>query len=45
MVKGETIMPTPTGDITSTELWTGPAPEVAEEVVEEEVKETKAKKK
>ena len=41
----EKLMPVPGGEITSTELWTGPAPEVAEEVVEEEVKETKAKKK
>ena len=32
-------MPVPGGEITSTELWTAPAPEVAEEVVEEEVKE------
>lgn len=38
-------MPVPGGEITSTELWTAPAPEVVEEVVEEEVKETKAKKK
>ena len=45
MVKGETVMPVPGGEITTTELWQQPTPEVVEEVVEEEVKETKAKKK
>lgn len=36
MVKGETIMPTPQGDITSTETWTEePAEEVVEEVADE----------
>jgi len=38
-------MPVPGGEITTTELWQQPTPEVVEEVVEEEVKETKAKKK
>jgi hypothetical protein len=34
MAKGETIMPTPQGDITSTETWLAPAEPVVEEVVE-----------
>jgi hypothetical protein len=42
MAKGETIMPTPQGDITSTETWSEapveetPVAEEATEVVEEE---------
>ena len=40
MVKGETVMPVPGGEITSTELWTAPVdqelPEVVEEVEEDE---------
>jgi len=40
MVKGETIMPVPEGQITGSEIWTQPAePEVVEEV--EDVKEEK----
>ena len=37
MVKGETVMPTPQGDITSTDTWSAPVEEVlpVEEVVEE----------
>jgi hypothetical protein len=36
MAKGETIMPTPQGDITSTETWSEtPAEEVVEAVEEE----------
>jgi hypothetical protein len=36
MVKGETIMPTPQGDITSTETWSEtPAEEVVEESTDE----------
>jgi hypothetical protein len=39
MVKGETVMPVPGGEITTTELWQQPVeqelPEVVEEVVEE----------
>ena len=35
MVKGETIMPTPQGDITSTETWDETPAEVVEEVVDE----------
>jgi hypothetical protein len=32
-------MPTPGGEITSTELWQAPAPEVVEEITEEVVEE------
>jgi len=42
MVKGETIMPTPQGDITSTETWTEEPAEVVEEVVEEQLPEEEA---
>jgi hypothetical protein len=35
MVKGETIMPVPGGEITSTETWDAAPEEVVEEVVEE----------
>jgi hypothetical protein len=36
MVKGETVMPTPQGDITSTETWSeAPAEEVVEETTDE----------
>jgi hypothetical protein len=36
MVKGETIMPTPQGDITSTETWSEtPVEEVVEESTDE----------
>jgi hypothetical protein len=42
MVKGETVMPTPSGDITSTETWTEEVvPEVVpvEEVIEDDLPE------
>jgi hypothetical protein len=39
MVKGETVMPTPQGDITSTETWDETPAEVVEEVVEEQLPE------
>jgi hypothetical protein len=35
MVKGETIMPVPGGEITSTETWDATPEEVIEEAVEE----------
>jgi hypothetical protein len=36
MVKGETIMPTPQGEITSTETWSeAPVEEVVEETTDE----------
>jgi hypothetical protein len=38
MVKGETIMPVPGGEITSTETWNEvPAESVVEEAIEEEL--------
>ena len=41
MVKGETIMPTPQGDITSTETWSeAPAEEAVEEVTDEDSDDT-----
>jgi hypothetical protein len=41
MVKGETVMPTPQGDITSTETWSeAPAEEVVEEVADEDSDDT-----
>lgn len=41
MVKGETIMPTPQGDITSTETWSeAPVEEVVEEVADEDSDDT-----
>lgn len=39
MAKGETIMPTPQGDITSTETWSEAPAEEAVEAVEEELPE------
>jgi hypothetical protein len=39
MVKGETIMPVPGGEITSTDTWTAPVDQVLPEVVEEVVEE------
>jgi hypothetical protein len=42
MDKGETIMPVPGGEITTTEIWQAPVeqelPEVVEEVEDEDVK-------
>jgi len=42
MVKGETVMPVPGGEITTTELWQQPVeqelPEVIEEVEDEDIK-------
>lgn len=45
MVKGETVMPVPQGQITTTETWLAPAEPVVEEaVVEVAVEETVAEK-
>jgi hypothetical protein len=40
MVKGETIMPTPQGDITSTETWSEAPVEEVEEVADEDSDDT-----
>jgi hypothetical protein len=37
MAKGETIMPVPGGEITTTELWQAPVEETVEEVVEDSI--------
>ena len=42
MVKGETIMPTPQGDITSTETWSETPAEEVVEAVEEQLPEEEA---
>jgi hypothetical protein len=39
MAKGETVMPVPGGEITTTEIWQQPTEPVVEETVEEVVEE------